>query len=154
MAVLAGLCMIYRLGSRNKTVFLVLFLTAAVIGFGIALPMYAVYRGTGELTLDFLKNGDVETFYSDPVGPFAATIYILQSHDTQLLTNAVTTSPLWSSFILWIPRAIWPDRPLDMSEAFARFVFEHWQPGYGMGFSPMAEGVLRFGDWGHSSFPD
>jgi hypothetical protein len=46
---------------------------------------------------------------------------------------------------MWIPRAIWNDRPLDMSESFAREFMAGWQAGFGMGYSPVAEGYQRFG---------
>jgi hypothetical protein len=46
---------------------------------------------------------------------------------------------------MWIPRGIWPERPIDMAEGFARDFMVGWQPGMGMGYSPVAEGFHRYG---------
>ena len=47
-------------------------------------------------------------------------------------------------FFIFVPRFLWPDRPLDLSEEYARNTISRWQPGQGMGFSLMAEAFLNF----------
>lgn len=44
-----------------------------------------------------------------------------------------------------IPRAIYPTRPPDLSEGFAREVMSDWSEGRGLGFSPLAEAYINFG---------
>jgi len=51
------------------------------------------------------------------------------------------------SFAIFVPRALWPDRPADPSETFAQRMIPNWKPGMGLGYSPVVEGVANFGFW-------
>ena len=43
-----------------------------------------------------------------------------------------------------IPKAIWPDRPLSLSEEFAQDFITDYSEGKGLGYSPLAESLLNF----------
>jgi hypothetical protein len=60
--------------------------------------------------------------------------------------------PIWQSFVIWVPRVFWPDRPLDLSEEFARQIMVGWRAGFGVAFSPLAEAYVRVGLWGTPLF--
>jgi hypothetical protein len=153
LIILNGLCLLYRLGLRRKLSFLLIVMTGMVLAFLLIFPAYSYYRGSGTLDLSFLTDGNTNAFFSDAPGPFAAITYIVQNSGWYAFVSGVTTAPLWTSFVLWVPRALWPTRPLDITEAFARFVLDDWREGQGIGFSPLAEGVLRFGDPGSMIIP-
>lgn len=123
--------------SQAKT--LVLALAGAVVLLLFLVPSFSIYRATGEL--DFVSPADLSLpfLFSDASGPFSALILSIRNE------AAVQLGPLYESLILWIPRNIWANRPLDAAEDFARAVITNWQPGYGLGFSPFAEARLRFG---------
>lgn len=76
----------------------------------------------------------------DPAGPALVNTVSLE----QGLTYHAGT--LCSSLFLWVPRLFWPvARPLDHAETFARAYYPFYRPGYGYGFSPIAEGLATFG---------
>jgi len=78
----------------------------------------------------------------DPAGPFYSIVMFVK--DTPALQ-------LGSTYItqlgVFVPRFIWPNRPTDLSEAFAREYMADWTPGLGFGYSPYAEAILNFGPY-------
>ncbi|HEU4880560.1 MAG TPA: O-antigen polymerase, partial [Gemmatimonadaceae bacterium] len=51
-----------------------------------------------------------------------------------------------TEFAVLVPRVLWPDRPLSLSEWYAaRFYPEVWSEGGAFSFSPVAEAYLNFG---------
>jgi len=49
------------------------------------------------------------------------------------------------SLVLWIPRAIWENRPLDAPRSFVRLHMKEWKPRHGLGYFPLAEAYQNFG---------
>lgn len=112
-----------------------------VSGVGVLLtlvPSFARYRYTGQIELVALSDINLPLLFSDAAGPFSSFVLAVRGFRAEL-------PQLWESFILWIPRGVWPSRPLDAAEEFARAVMPGWQPGYGLGFSPFGEARIRFG---------
>jgi len=105
----------------------------------VLMPAYSIYRGTGTFELQRALESKSEMIYSDPIGPFGIFTYLYK------FEAGVTIPDFLYSFILWIPRFIWPNRPLDAAEATAQSLLPNWTPGAGMAFSPLVEGYLRGG---------
>lgn len=128
-----------RAAPKYQTLALVGAVIVAILLLLFLIPAFSFYRATGVLSLVDLGQVSVSFLFSDANGPFSTlALAVKQGQSIQL-------GPLVESFFLWIPRGIWPERPLDAAEEFARAVMTGWRPGYGLGFSPFAEGVLRFG---------
>jgi hypothetical protein len=77
--------------------------------------------------------------YIDPIGPFASLQYIV--NNPKDIQYGRTYLQIIS---LIIPRFLWKERPLDLSEQFAVDNITNWSPGMGMGYSPLAEAYLNF----------
>jgi oligosaccharide repeat unit polymerase len=138
-AMLSGVCCLVRIAPRRQWLGLVLLLAASAFALIYLVPVYAVYRGGGGIVLDAGRVIGSDIYFSDALGPFAVLI--------TLISGAVSlpAHPIFLSPLLWVPRGIWSDRPLDMAEGFAREFMIGWQPGMGMGYSPVAEGYQRYG---------
>lgn len=137
-AYLAVVCYLSR--RRNISPFLLTL--GLVVGATVVLvylvPVFAAYRGTG--TIDFgLDYASSVTLSTDALGPFGVVIYSFGGYVN------VDNHPFLQSFFLWIPRFLWPDRPLDLPEDFAREIIIGWRPGLGVAFSPLAEAYVRMG---------
>lgn len=109
----------------------------------IVLPIFAIlfnnYR-SGEF------NG-VELYKSlysnsDPRGPFESIITAENSYLNQDFRLGAT---YLESIVNWIPSFIWSSRPEDLATSYAKENIESYSKGMGLGYSPIAEGVLNFG---------
>lgn len=138
-AALAGICTLARWKKIPAFPLVLGISTVAVIALIYAVPIFAVYRAEGEFTLKAYQQVSIASVYSDAIGPFGVMIYTFNGY------LHVDGHPLWQSAILWVPRFLWVDRPIDLGEDFARQVIANWQPGFGVAFSPIAEGYARFG---------
>lgn len=135
-------CALHRLDRIPNSVLLFGIIVGAVVMSIVFIPMFSIYRATGELTLQPLNVQGVGLMISEASGPFTIVHLALNGY------VKADGHPIWQSFALWIPRAVWPDRPLDIAEAFAQQVIANWQAGFGLGFSPFAEGYARVGLFG------
>ena len=145
-AYLAAICYLSR-NRRISPFFLTMGLSVfVVIALVYFVPVYASYRGTGVVDLSVAGGASSAVIASDAMGPFGVMIYAFNGY------VRMDGHPLWQSFVLWIPRAIWSGRPLDLPEAFAREIIVGWQPGQGLAFSPLAEGYVRLGLAGVGAF--
>lgn len=118
------------------------FFIALIAGIGVIIlfiPSFAMYRYTGRLSFVNPSDLSLPLLFSDARGPFSVFVLAVRGD------GGVELGPLWESFLLWIPRGVWMDRPLDAAEQFARAVMPGWRPGHGLGFSPFAEARIRFG---------
>ncbi len=80
---------------------------------------------------------------TEPAGPLSVLNDIINNtHKTLYGTSYL------NSFEILVPKFIWPSRPLDLAEAFARENMNDWEPGFGRGFSLLAEGYLNFNKYG------
>lgn len=122
---------------QNSILIAVLFVMGLVLLFLI--PAFSFYRATGVVTFVDVRLYPVSFVFSDANGPFSTIVLAVKQG------SSINLNSLVESFALWVPRAIWSERPLDAAETFAQAVMADWRPGYGLGFSPFAEGILRFG---------
>ncbi|MEZ5696741.1 MAG: O-antigen polysaccharide polymerase Wzy [Sphingomonadaceae bacterium] len=138
-AALASFCALYRF---NKLPFLIQFI-GLLVGTSlmtiIFLPMFSIFRASGELEFVGLNAQSVKLMIAEASSPFTIVHLGFSGYID------AGGHPLWESFALWVPRAIWVDRPLDIAEGFARQVLGEWQAGQGLGFSPFAEAYARTG---------
>lgn len=76
----------------------------------------------------------------DGAGPAAVTLLTIEQHE-----GLQWGWTYLQGFLLFVPRGLWPDRPLDIAESFARDIMPNWVSGQGMGFGPIAEAYMNFG---------
>lgn len=75
----------------------------------------------------------------DPAGPAFVNTSALRSTATPLFGSTIL-----HGLFLWLPRFVWPSRPTDFGQTFAQEYYSNWHPGFGYGFSPIAEGWYNF----------
>lgn len=141
--VIGGLGFLYGLNKvNNKTnrsfIYLLLILTVIPV-FSVA---FSSYRSGNISYFEFSRS-----LYSnsDPKGPFE-TIINTASNKSQI--NYIPGESYLKSFITWVPQKIWSDRPDDLAVVYAKSNLSNYYKGLGLGFSPIAEGLLNFGYYG------
>jgi hypothetical protein len=143
-ATLCLFCSLYRFSKFPYFATMTALIMSAVLGSVYLIPAFSVFRASGEFILASPSEDTLGRILSEAASPFTIMHFAVNGYVT------ADGHPLWQSFILWIPRAIWPERPLDIAEAFAQQVMVNWQPGFGLGFSPLAEAYVRYGTYGSS----
>lgn len=145
-AALCGFCVLHRFDRIPFGMLMLGLIGGAILTTVFFLPMFSIYRATNVLTLQPINAESIGIMMGEASSPFTIVHLALNGY--------VSTSdhPLWQSFVLWIPRGIWPDRPLDLAESFAQQVISGWQAGFGLGFSPFAEAYARAGMAGSAIF--
>ncbi|ABL83711.1 MULTISPECIES: hypothetical protein [unclassified Nocardioides] len=128
-------------GTSTSTPRLALGLVVAVPFLGVAVAAFSGYRGQSRDVLAYARQ--VGFFSSaDPAGP----MYSLSVASNEGVHDRFAgLAHILESFTLWIPRSLWPSRPLDLSEEFARTHMSGWRPGMGYGYSLVAEGISLAG---------
>lgn len=104
------------------------------------IKVFSLYRGNHDIFNAFseaLKQFGLR--YIDPLGPFMSLNHILNNP-----SNLQFGQTYLQIFYLMIPRFLWKERPLDLSEQFAVNNIVKWSPGRGLGYSPLAEAYLNF----------
>ena len=145
-AALCAFCSLYRYKRVPFWVTLSVLVAGTLISTVFFIPAFSIYRGSGEFILAVPDADALSLVLSEASGPFAIMHLALNGY------VSVDDHPLWHSFVLWAPRALWADRPLDIAEGFAQQVIVGWQAGFGLGFSPFAEGFARYGTAGSALF--
>ena len=112
----------------------------------IVTPIFSMVRSgefeAHELIPQLINGYGMSLKNLDPAGPlYSIVMHIVDSPPLQLGSTYI------SQLGVLVPRALWPDRPVDLSEAFAREYMADWTPGLGFGYSPYAEAVLNFGSY-------
>lgn len=143
---LCAFCALHRYRYLPFWLVMLMLIGGAILMTLIFIPAFSIYRGSGQFELMWPTEDSFSLVLSEASGPYTIVHLALNGYVN------VTGYPLWESFVLWVPRAVWPDRPLDLAEAFAREVIVNWQVGFGLGFSPFAEGYARYGLLGSSLF--
>lgn len=143
---LCGFCVLYRFRRIPFLALLLGLIVGAIVMTVLFIPMFSQFRATGELHLAGLDAENVGLMLSEASGPFTIVHLALNGYISP------EGHPIWHSFVLWIPRLLWPDRPLDMPEGFAQQVIFNWQIGQGLGFSPFGEAFARMGTFGSVFF--
>lgn len=131
----------YRKKFKNPIYF---YFVTIIIIFGVFgfTTFFSAFRSGITLNLELLVNAILDRgifVHSDPTGP------MISIHKT--LTNSFDLSygiTYIESFFLLIPKFLWSSRPLDLASQFAIENMTNWKPGYGMGFSLLAESILNF----------
>lgn len=118
----------------------------APIAMAVSTLAFSVYRGGGDVGWAALRARAAGGFMNriEPAGPFWSLIVEIREPGASGPDSRPGESVL-GAFIGWIPRAILPDRPVDLSMQFAQANSPRWTPGQGFGYSPMAEGLLQGG---------
>lgn len=104
------------------------------------IKVFSLYRGGHNIYPAFsmaIKQFGLR--YIDPLGPFGSIQHILNN-----CSHLQYGQTYLHIFYLIIPRFLWKERPLDLSEQFAVDNIVNWSPGQGMGYSPLAEAYLNF----------
>jgi oligosaccharide repeat unit polymerase len=130
---------LYGRRSRRASTFFVLLVVAAA-GAVLWPIVFSQFRAGHVIQLAMFVKRSSYLRSSDPAGPMISLVTYVSEPSQHLLGETYLTAPL-----LWIPKAMWPGRPLDLSEAFARDHIAHWAPGLGLGYSLMAEAWNNFG---------
>lgn len=144
LAALAVLVLIDRRVHRPRFAQVTAAAFAAPLVLGASTLMFSVYRGHGDLSQagEIAKTGSLNK--TEAAGPFASIIAELRQGGSSAPDSAPMDSVL-QGMVGWVPRALWPDRPLDLAEQFARANIPDWHPGMGYGYSPLAEGLHQGG---------
>lgn len=122
--------------------YLILFLMMILL-IPVGSTFFSLYRGGGASMVDFInKNGLYRM--SDGVGPLKSLSEALTLKDEDREWGITYIS----GFVNWIPKSIWVNRPMDLSEKFARENILEWEPGKGLGYSLLAEAYQNFGTLG------
>lgn len=136
---LAFFCALYRLPRIPFPLLLMALIFGALTVTVVFLPIFSLYRATGELEFAAFSADTVDLMIAEASSPFAIIHLGLNGYINP------DGHPLWHSFVMWIPRGIWEDRPYDIAESFAQQFMVNWQVGQGLGFSPFAEAYVRAG---------
>jgi len=75
----------------------------------------------------------------DPAGPLVSIVFTIND-DLPLKYGKTYITSLG----VLVPKVIWPNRPLTLSEEFGQKYIFGWIEGQGVGFSPLAEAYLNF----------
>jgi oligosaccharide repeat unit polymerase len=123
---------------QGLTFLMVVFIGCAILIYLI--KVFSFYRGGLDICSAFsMAVNNFGLRYIDPLGPLVSLQHIL--NDCSDLQYGQTYLHI---FYLIIPRFLWKERPLDLSEQFAVDNIVNWLPGQGMGYSPLAEAYLNF----------
>jgi len=138
---MVSLCAVVNIFKKIKVsrvkIFCVFILVILIMGiFNVIFSLYRAKR-IGEI-FSYIKSPIIFS-RSDARGPMISLIEIIESPLTPKL--GVT---LIRGLLLWIPRFIWPSRPLDLAQEYAMIKIKNWQPGQGLGFSLLSESYLNF----------
>jgi hypothetical protein len=145
-AALCVFCFLYRYKKLSYAITLSTLILGSVIGTIFIIPAFSSFRATGEFAIAIPDSNSLSSILSEASGPFSIVHLAINGY------VSADGHPLWQSFALWVPRSIWADRPIDIAEGFARQMIIEWQSGFGLGFSPFAEGYARYGLWGSTLF--
>lgn len=149
--VLAGLVALGYLMSRVRRppavlVGLTILVMPAVLA--VAAISFSTFRGGGGFQLAG-RTGYLTTI--EPAGPFVSIVDEMNVRGSSAPQSGFGESIL-NGLIGWLPRSIWPDRPLDVAEQFARIRVPDWMPGEGYGYSPFAEAIHQGGAAGIAAY--
>lgn len=149
--VLAGLVLLGYLLRRVRRVPGVLMVAVVVLApaaMGVAAFSFSTFRGGG--TFDLSARTHFLTSI-EPAGPFLSIVDEMTLRGSTAPSSGFGESVL-NALVGWIPQSVWPQRPLDLAEQFARARVPDWQPGEGYGYSPFAEALHQGGAAGVAAY--
>jgi hypothetical protein len=115
----------------------------ALVLAGPLLGLFSTFRAEGALVADDFKIAvAVFMLNKDPAGPMVSLVETITDDKIEFQFGATYVTGLTAV----VPRVIWPDRPVDLSERFIRDRMQSsWRPGMGLAYSLLAEAYLNFG---------
>ncbi|WP_018156637.1 O-antigen polymerase [Demetria terragena] len=119
---------------------LMLALGGGVVGSAVIVVVYSVNRGGNTRTVGQVTQSSGFFTSTEPSGPMFSLVNTLDKSGSASLDYNYGSSFLTGLF-QWVPRSVWPGRPTDLSEQFARDNMNDWRPGQGFGYSLPAEGI-------------
>ncbi|HBG05618.1 MAG: hypothetical protein A2075_12815 [Geobacteraceae bacterium GWC2_58_44] len=131
----------FQAKSKYSTIFSLISIVIGITVTLVLIPAFSLYRaGLNLFSLDIFDHYYFSFTRIDPSGPFISLSETLNkqpplSLGVQYLKN----------ISIIIPKSLWPSRPIDLGEQFARDFMQQWAPGRGFGYSLMAEGLVNFG---------
>ena len=96
----------------------------------VAATSFSIFRGGG--SLDFASRTTYLTSI-EPAGPFLSIVDEVLNKPQSTAPGSTFGESILNGLIGWVPRALWPQRPLDLAEQFARLSVPDWKPGEGYG---------------------
>lgn len=141
-----GYC--YFFLAKNKKAAMFSVLAGILIILFVLVPLFSASRHpvagqTFVRPFELLANNFRVSFINtDAGGPMAVTVMAVNKESPLMLGETYVRG-----LSLFIPRFLWPNRPLDIAESFARNNMINWKPGQGLGFGPIAEGYINFGTY-------
>ncbi|MCB0481437.1 MAG: O-antigen polysaccharide polymerase Wzy [Flavobacteriales bacterium] len=126
----------YRFARTQITIML-----AIVVIIPIMLMAFSEFRSHGSVTFQNFQDDKGLFKLTDARGGMHVAVSIIENEETEMAFGKTYLE----SAVLWIPRKIWPDRPLDQAQKFAINHMKDWLPGQGLGYSPIAEAYQNFG---------
>jgi len=107
----------------------------------VLVPIFSLYRaGINIFSMDLVDHYYFSFTQIDPSGPFISLADSLR--DLKPLLYGKTYI---DGLTILVPKIVWANRPLDLAEQFARDFLPLWEPGFGVGYSLMTEGLINFG---------
>jgi oligosaccharide repeat unit polymerase len=149
--VLAGLVALGYLMSRVRkpsAIAVGVTILAMPVVLAVAAISFSTFRGGGGFQFAG-RAGYLTTI--EPAGPFVSIVDEMQTRGSSAPESGFGESVV-NGLIGWVPRAVWPERPLDVAEQFARIRIPDWQPGEGYGYSPFAEAIHQGGVGGIAAY--
>ncbi|NJM94528.1 MAG: hypothetical protein HC842_07580 [Cytophagales bacterium] len=131
---------VYILRQKKQTPALFLKLISSAVILFIILNMVNALRYPESRWEEAFRDHSQSLLNFDPAGPFISLSIITQQPSEWGLGISYR-----DTIFLLVPRAVWPERPLDLSEKFARSQLVDWQPGQGLGYSLLSEAYYNFG---------
>jgi len=128
----------YFLGKRSRSPKLLLWISGCAVALILLSPIFSMYRA-GYTVSEAWDDYYCGVSHTDARGPIFSLAREISERDTLAFGETYLTN-----LFLWIPRFIWPERPLDLSEAFARDNLAGWSAGQGLGYSLLAEAYVNF----------
>ena len=141
LSVLGLATLVWRFKLSQRAPVMVVLAVAGVLVSVPASIAFSLYRGDAEIDIVRFVEQNGLYRYSDQAGPMLTLIDVLEKPDEPLLRGRSYLQGL----VLWVPRFLWPDRPIDLAESWARTNIADWSEGVGVGYSLLAESIANFG---------
>lgn len=125
----------------QKTITYLLLLIILVVLIPSLSLLFALNR-SGDIA-EFKNQLEINGIYKnfDATGPLVSLVETLEKPNV----NIEYGKTYYWGFVGWIPKSVWPGRPLDLSESYAKEKLADWQPGQGLGYSLLTEAYINFG---------
>lgn len=103
--------------------------------------LFSMYRADAtEQTWEQVEKNGLYTYF-DASGPLESLIETVEDPNIEFEYGKT----YYWGFVSWIPKSVWPGRPVDLATSYAMENIKNWQPGMGLGYSLMAEAYKNFG---------